>query len=1265
MADENLDIKARLEGEDRLSPTIMKLEARLKTLRAEMARYGDKAKAAITSVPMENYIKGIDHAGKSLNGLTKKYYDWSKAQGVYGDKASLAWAELTNRIKQAKEEHERYISSTKRGSKSKAKKSADELRELYKRATAFQYMYNNYANEREKIARRIAEKETELNAAHIRIQQRQTREHLSQMTRMRREALQSMRSLSNIGTRAGVYAAAGAAATGYAGVNAFRTRMKVESAETNLRLFSGMSKDEVRKMRQSYGNAAAIKYGMGPDKLIDSYNEVAKANVPKDKVQQVTDSIVQAVAGLELDIKETTKFATRIASATQDMKNLDPDKLKSIVNSVTVAGIESAADPNEIIAANRRATGIFAVSKMKPEELSAFTGTGVGIGLQSFKTGTMMDFLVSELAGAQNVKGKRGEDLGTVARMLGFGSRQNMARQTTNNTADTLVGIFDKIGKLPEEKQNKVLTLLGMREWRGEIGAMVEARENLKSLLAAIRDPKNANRAQEIGEGRMKSLAGHWNSFVSAMTIVWESVGAGLEKAFGQITDFFTDYLGKLDTKKITDTVEAFTDGLVQGLGFDSWSEMLKAAFGDPTTVKSWAKEVGGFTKGFMSGMKEMWDGLKVIFGGLMAALGLDSKDPESVGKFTARLVEFGVALKAIGGFAETMVQLTTFINGLAAGFALLKGSAVLAALAKYGGAPASATAIGGMNTPAESDELNDGPARWKMLREKYGQDTIDAARKKYQPWYQFGKGYAGENEGWVKKYLEEQSKDPLFKKSSYTGPTEFSGRRRVSDLADSLEKFTGRVELAAFRGNAGGLQNALYGGGSGKGLASSVSSSGLGSGLGGVPALLSAIPGARLPSFGSQGGVIRRDSIPSFSGGGGSIGRPGSTAFRPSSSFSGKAPQIMRNLMNDFGLTKEQAAGIVGNLGHESGGFSLMQEKNPLGGGRGGWGWAQWTGPRRHQFEAWAAARGLDPRSDEANYGFMKHELSTNYASTIDAVKRTNSVGDATRVFEAGYERAGVKHMGSRYNYANQALAAINGSGSSTAAAAAAAGVEPGLADKLGLRGKANFMRGQYGGIGENQTWITTATGKRLQVNAAAAESFKGFVDELEASGYNIKSIGGYNKRGKQGSSGWSQHAYGNAIDINPSTNPQYGGTDMPANVRDMAAKYGLSWGGDWSKRYRDPMHFEWNGTQPWKQGLPQAIGSGVPPSSLIQNVPPPAAPPQMATGGMQASNSSGPVQIHINGSSHDPEALATLVQRRIDESVNWRTHDTASEYT
>jgi len=137
------------------------------------------------------------------------------------------------------------------------------------------------------------------------------------------------------------------------------------------------------------------------------------------------------------------------------------------------------------------------------------------------------------------------------------------------------------------------------------------------------------------------------------------------------------------------------------------------------------------------------------------------------------------------------------------------------------------------------------------------------------------------------------------------------------------------------------------------------------------------------------------------------------------------------------------------------------------------------------------------------------------------------------------------------------------------------------GLAELRGIKGKANFMHGQYGEVGTNQTTITLNSGKKVTVNSASAEAFTGFLNELEASGYKIDSVAGLSMRQKRMGRGWSQHAYGNAIDINPSKNLQNGTgkTDMPANVRDMAAKYGLSWGGDWSRKYNDPMHFEWNG--------------------------------------------------------------------------------------
>jgi hypothetical protein len=91
MSDNNLDIRARLTGEDRLSPTVVKLLAKIKSLEEQMQKLGKNAKTAITDIPLEDYVKRINATGKALNGLTKKHLDWAKANGVAGDQAQLTW----------------------------------------------------------------------------------------------------------------------------------------------------------------------------------------------------------------------------------------------------------------------------------------------------------------------------------------------------------------------------------------------------------------------------------------------------------------------------------------------------------------------------------------------------------------------------------------------------------------------------------------------------------------------------------------------------------------------------------------------------------------------------------------------------------------------------------------------------------------------------------------------------------------------------------------------------------------------------------------------------------------------------------------------------------------------------------------------------------------------------------------------------------------------------------------------------------------------
>jgi hypothetical protein len=58
---------------------------------------------------------------------------------------------------------------------------------------------------------------------------------------------------------------------------------------------------------------------------------------------------------------------------------------------------------------------------------------------------------------------------------------------------------------------------------------------------------------------------------------------------------------------------------------------------------------------------------------------------------------------------------------------------------------------------------------------------------------------------------------------------------------------------------------------------------------------------------------------------------------------FRRKAPDTMLKLMADFDLDAPDAAAILGNIGHECGGFHLMQEVKPaVEASRGGFGWCQ-----------------------------------------------------------------------------------------------------------------------------------------------------------------------------------------------------------------------------------------------------------------------------------------------------------------------------------
>jgi tape measure domain-containing protein len=220
------------------------------------------------------------------------------------------------------------------------------------------------------------------------------------------------------------------------------------------------------------------------------------------------------------------------------------------------------------------------------------------------------------------------------------------------------------------------------------------------------------------------------------------------------------------------------------------------------------------------------------------------------------------------------------------------------------------------------------------------------------------------------------------------------------------------------------------------------------------------------------------------------------------------------------------------------------------------------------------------------------------------ETVKHVDTVTDAIGRLSGAIQGVGTSLNGLNFADIGKGLPALN---------SFQGGALQGMAGFTGLpTSGANLMSKNMDTFGDprasgwkdsNITSIMASNGMTVQVHKAAADAFKGFLDELMASGYKVKSVGGYSLRDKVSGKGLSEHAFGNAIDINPEQNP-YGKslvTDMPANIREMAAKHGLSWGGDWNS-VKDAMHFEWKGGASPGTRQEQAPAPQLQPASLVQ---------------------------------------------------------------
>lgn len=130
---------------------------------------------------------------------------------------------------------------------------------------------------------------------------------------------------------------------------------------------------------------------------------------------------------------------------------------------------------------------------------------------------------------------------------------------------------------------------------------------------------------------------------------------------------------------------------------------------------------------------------------------------------------------------------------------------------------------------------------------------------------------------------------------------------------------------------------------------------------------------------------------------------------------------QIIQGLLAR-GIPLPVAQGIVANMIAESGLNPGINEAAPVvAGSRGGYGLNQWTGPRRRQYEAFAAERGVSPDDLNAQLDFTVYELQGPEKAAWSALQGAGDAETAARIYSERFLRPGMPHMDKRLSEARR----------------------------------------------------------------------------------------------------------------------------------------------------------------------------------------------------------------------------------------------------
>ena len=1063
------------------------------------------------------------------------------------------------------------------------------------------------------------------------------REHLARVSRLERQHALARRTVASRArdaftssgnafervTRApATVAAIGTAATAAAARKVLMSESDTDAAEVDTRSYGNLTKEGARQLRSDWASPIAEQLGSTTSAMLRAWTEATKLGVPAEGARAFAELSTQTSEAWQVPFDSVTSTLGQVNSIlTSAGAAFDFNKLKSVANTIQYLAAKMSTTPEKLTSFLQRGTGAAQLLGMSQEAGLAFGAASTSLGNESGTSGRLFDYISSRLTTLPRIMRGRGEDAKGARKLLqslGYGGVAGLRAKQKENPDDFVFDFIERFNKITDAtKRNEAIQYFAQTEWNGEFGRLVTGSSKVREAQKLATEAKDVDAIGDVWQNHVQKLSFVGKQIRAGFLNILGEFGTVLSPLARQVGDYFLTWSKSLRGGGLQARFRAALDGMLDGFGFRDVPDMLKGIFGEAGqegggSVESWRN----FAKGFASGICEVAASIVAAF----RAFSGGSSDPETMGRWTARILGFSAALKAaspvvdflsgIGSAVMSFAQLVLSAWGALAVVRAVTGVGAVAGAAGAGAAVVGApiaifiAGLAGVATLAVTI------MNWSAIREWIGGWTGSGAKdsdrspiekpKADLRWWEVDPMFHRQS------FTPDQGLGDLIRNASFDAADELSANMRR--LGEGFERFGAKYQLASLGASSTAGLSALRGGG---GMSSSTSLPG----RSGDPA----------QQFG-RNFFTPQGMTPPTSGGSGA-GTGGSRSWRnsnPGNLEYGPFARSMGATGSDgrFAIFPDYAAGRKAQekLLFESSGYRDLNLGQAI---------RRWAPASENNVPTYVAAMGGDSGKRMSEYSPDQR------ARLLDAMQKHEGWKVGTTRLGVGQVTAGaMAPLGAGSAGVSDAAASLVGANSRRAAAALGANMTSG-------QWCADFVNGalQTNGIKGSGSSIANSFLKWGQ-SIDPRNALKGDV-LVESRGRGAGAPGGH---------------VGIATG-RTRTNAQTGELE----IEQTSGNYGGKVANSWERAGRLDVRRAFD-VSPTAADLARSVPT---PQSITSGIPVPPARPGGGAG--QGGGASGGVvnNFHIDGGNQTPRQIADAVQRHVTESWSKRGHDLEPELT